>query len=71
MKSLIWGSPFQEVSTLWIIPSGLYNITDDSKEKMVPRKDEGSYWEYKEQGKGQLQSVQSFQLTTNKTSELR
>jgi len=24
---------------------------------MVPRKDEGSYWGYKEQGKGQLQSV--------------
>ena len=29
---------------------------------MGHRKDESSYWGYKEQGNGQLQSVQSFQL---------
>ena len=29
----------------------------------------GSYWGYKEQGNGQLQSIQSFQRTTNNTTE--
>ena len=52
------------------ITSGLCNITDDSKEKMEPRKDEGSYWGNEEQGTGQLHSVQSFQLPTNNTTEL-
>jgi hypothetical protein len=37
------GFPYEEVRTLWIIPFGLYNITDGSKEKVGPRKDEGSY----------------------------
>ena len=38
---------------------------------MGPRKNEGSYRGYEEQGDGQLQSVQCFQLTTNNTTELR
>jgi len=42
----------------------------DSKEKMGPRKNEGRYLGYEEHGNGQLQSVQSFQLTTNNTTEL-
>ena len=37
---------------------------------MEPRKNVGSYWGYEEQGKVQLQSVQSFQLTTSNTSAL-
>jgi hypothetical protein len=35
---------------------------------MGPRKDVGNYGGYKEQGKEQLKSVQSSQLTTNNTS---
>ena len=53
-----------------IVAPGLYNIRDGSKEKMGPRKIEGSYWGYKEQGNGQLQSIQSFQRTTNNTRAL-
>jgi len=34
---------------------------------MGPRKNEDSYLGYKEQGNGQLQSIQSFQRTTNTT----
>jgi len=45
-----------------------YNITDDSKVKMGPRREEVSYWGYEEQGNGQLQSVQNFQRTTNNIS---
>ena len=37
---------------------------------MGPWKNEGSYWGYKEQGNGQLQSIQSFQRTTNNTRAL-
>jgi hypothetical protein len=37
---------------------------------MGPQKEEGSYWGYVEQENGQLQGVQSFQLTTNNTTEL-
>ena len=37
---------------------------------MGPQKEEGGYWGYEETGNGQLQSVQSFQLTTNNTREL-
>jgi len=33
LKSLRWGSLYCEGSTLWIIASGLYNITGGSKEK--------------------------------------
>ena len=36
---------------------------------MGRRKNEGSFWGYKEQGIGQLQSIQSFQRTTNNTTE--
>jgi len=35
-----------------------------------PWKNEGSYWGYEEQGNGQLQSIQSFQCTTNDTRVL-
>jgi len=48
---------------LRIVPSGLYNITDGSKEKMGPRKDDGSYCGSEEQGNWQLQSVQILQRT--------
>jgi len=37
---------------------------------MKPRKNEGSYRGYKEQGNGQLQSVQSFQRTVHNTGAL-
>ena len=37
---------------------------------MGPRKDEGSFWGYKEQGNGQLQSILSFQRTAYNTSVL-
>ena len=49
-----------------MIPAGLYNVTDDSKKKLGPRENEGSYWGYEEQGNEQLQCVQSFQLTQKK-----
>jgi len=37
---------------------------------MRPRKDDDSYWGYDEQRNWQLQNVQSFQLTTNNTTDL-
>ena len=37
---------------------------------MGPRKDEGSYWGYEEQGNEQLQCVHGFQLNTNNTTTL-
>jgi len=64
------GLPILGSQYLWIIPSGLRNIIDGSKEKMGTRKDEGSYWGYEEPRNGQLQSVQSFQRTTNNTRAL-
>jgi hypothetical protein len=53
-----------------IVPSGLYNIIDDSRGKMGPREDEGNYGGYEEQGNWQLKSVQSFLLITNIITEL-
>ena len=40
------------------------------RKKMGPRKNGGSYWDFKEQGNGQLQSIQSFQHSTNNTRAL-
>jgi len=37
---------------------------------MGPWMDEESYWGYKEQENGKLQSIQSFQRTTNNTRAL-
>ena len=63
-------SSYEEVSNLWIIPTGLYNIRVVRKKKTGHRKDEGSYWGCEEQGNGQLQSVQGFQATTDNTIAL-
>ena len=66
-----YGAPHIRNSTSYIIASELYNITDASKGEMGPRKNEGSYWGYKEQRNGQLQIIQIFQRTTNNTRALR